>query len=283
MLSASSILAFIADQFQVALVLLIIASVLFNLVYITYLKKQYSLYLTLAMVGALCWCVGNVLLLWKRFYPLAFPWWMGFILFTIVSERLELSKFLPVTNKHKRILIVMMSVFLLGILLPFHEAGKYVAGSSLVLISIWLLRYDVVKLTIQKEGLVRFTAVALTCGYVALLFEGVFLITLSDAPHSYDTIVHTFFLGFVFSMIFAHGPIILPGVLGLSVKPYHPLFYIPLLGLFSSLATRIAANALLFPFHYRAWSGWVSAGSILLYFFLMGVTTLLASRHARSA
>ena len=156
------------------------------------------------------------------------------------------------------------------------------AGLSLILISIWLMQHDVVRLTIKKDGLVRFTGLALLCGYIAILLEGIFLILLKDVAFGYDIVVHTFFLGFVFSMIFAHGPIILPGVLGLTIKPYHPLFYLPLITLHVSLLLRIAADAMLVPFGLRSVSGWISVGSILLYFILMLISTLRAIRHAKA-
>jgi hypothetical protein len=283
LLSASAIVIFIVGDFQWAVIMLILASVVFILVYVAYLRKQYNWYLMLALMGAVCWLVGNCMLLWKRFYPLAFPWWMGFLLFTIVSERLELSKFLPVTSRQKNVLTVFLGLFLLSLLIPFHGAGTYLSGLVVVLISIWLMRYDVLRITLKKEGLTRFTAVALLCGYCALTLCGVFMITLVNASLGYDIVVHTFFIGFVFSMIFAHGPIILPGVLGLSVKPYHPLFYLPLITLLASLVMRIAADVTLLPYEYRALSGWVSMGSILLYFVLMLTFTIRAIRHAKAA
>lgn len=281
LVSAASIIAFWLGEFQVATGMLILASVMFILVYGFYLRKQFNLYLVLAMVGACCWLIGNVMLLWKRFYPMAFPWWMGFLVFTIVSERLELSKFLPVSNTQRNWLLGFMGLFLLGLALPFHGIGTYAAGLALAFVSVWLMRFDVVRLTLKKEGLMRFTAIALLCGYVALLLDGFFLILLKDASLGYDIVVHTFFIGFVFSMIFAHGPIILPGVLGLSVKPYHPLFYLPLVTLQASLVMRIAADVTMLPYEYRAISGWLSMGSILLYFVLMLTFTIRAIRHAK--
>ncbi len=274
LVSASSILVFIFGSFQWAVVMLIVASVLFIVVYAAYLRKQFTLYLWLALVGAGCWLVGNVLLLSERFYPIAFPWWMGFLLFTIVSERLELSKFLPVSQLQKTILLGLLGLFLVGLTLPFHGIGTFPSGVSMVLISAWLMRYDVIRITLKKDGLVRFTAVALLCGYVALMLEGVFLIMLKEATLGYDILVHTFFLGFVFSMIFAHGPIILPGVLGLTVKPYHPLLYVPLIGLLLSLLLRISADVTLLPYEWRAYSGWISMVSILLYFILLLLITI---------
>ncbi|MFZ1806277.1 MAG: hypothetical protein WAU36_03590 [Cyclobacteriaceae bacterium] len=281
LLSASSIVVFIAGEFQYALVMIILASLVLLVVYATYLKRQYSLYLLLAMIGAICWFIGNVLLLWKRFYPMVFPWWMGFLLFTIVSERLELTKFLPVSQKNRNGLVILLSVFMVGIILPFHGIGIYVTGLSLVFISVWLMRHDIVRLTIKKESLVRFTGITLSCGYIALLLEGVFLFALRDTAFGYDIVVHTFFLGFIFSMIFAHGPIILPGVLGLTVKPYHPFFYFPLITLYVSLIIRIAADVMLIPFFLRAISGWVSFASILLYFVLLLISTVQALRNAK--
>lgn len=283
LLSAGSIVVFIAGNFESSVILLVLASLSFVLVYATYLKRQFNMYLIWAAIGACCWLVGNLLLLWKRFYPIAFPWWMAFLLLTIVSERLELSRFLPTTKTQKNWLLSFLMLFVLGIILPFHGVGTVITGLSLVLISTWLLRFDVIRLTLKKEGLVRFTAIALTTGYIALMLSGLFIVALTDSVNSYDIVVHTFFLGFVFSMIFAHGPIILPGVLGLTIKPYHPLFYLPLISLISSLLMRIGADALIIPFKFRALSGWISMGSIILYFLLMITFTIRAFRDAKAS
>lgn len=258
------------------------ASIVFLLVYLTYMKNQYNVYLILATVGALCWTVGTTLLFWKAFYPLVFPWYMAFLLFTIVSERLELSRFLPVTTSDRRYLYLFLILFILGILLPFHGVGKYLSGIALILVSVWLMRHDVIRITIRKEGLTRFTAVVLLCGYVALMLEGTFLLLIGNIAFGYDIIVHTFFLGFVFSMIFAHGPIILPGVLGLSVKPYHPLLYVPVVVLLASVVTRLLADAYLISIEYRALSGWLTMIGILLYFLMMALLTVRAVRASNN-
>ncbi len=278
LLSASSIVVFLFGDFHFAVAMQVVAGLIFAAVYVTYLKVQFSELLLLALAGVACWLVGTVLLFWKQFYPMVLPWWMGFLLFTIVSERLELSRFLPVTAANRRWLYGFLVVFVVSLLIPFHIVGKFLAGFSLVFTSAWLLRYDLIRITLHKEGLARFTAVSLLCGYIALVIEGVLLVALRDQPFAYDMIVHTFFLGFVFSMIFAHGPIILPGVLGLSVKPYHVALYLPVTALWASLALRLAADGGLISLTYRAWSGWVTMGSILLYFVLMIVVTIRSFR-----
>lgn len=278
LISAGSIVAFVSGSFVAGVVLLVLASIGLAVIYIVYLHKQYDLYLFLMLAGALCWFTGNMMLWNNRFYPVAFPWWMAFLLFTIVAERLELSRFLPVSRRSKQFLLFFLAFFLATLIIPFHTYGTYFSGFALVFISIWLMRYDIVRLNLRKTKLTRFTGYALLSGYIALLMDGIFLITLPAIPYTYDAIVHTFFLGFAFSMIFAHGPIILPGVLGLSVKPYHPLLYLPLIFLILSVFIRISADVTLLPYSYRLISGWLSAGSIFLYFILLLTTTILACR-----
>lgn len=278
LLSASSVATFLMGDFHLAVAMQVVAGLVFVLVYGAYLRKQKSLPLWLAMIGALAWVVASVLLFWKQFYPMVFPWYVAFLLFTIVSERLELTRFLPVTDKNRRVLLFLLALYLVGSLISFHGWGKYASGLALIGTSTWLLRFDAIRITLHKEGLVRFTAVALLCGYMTLMLEGFFLLFLGDLAFAYDMLLHNFFLGFVFCMIFAHGPIILPGVLGLSVKPYTRFFYVPLAVLLVSLMIRLMADAILVPVSYRSISGWISMGAILVYFLSMMLTMIRAVR-----
>lgn len=279
--SASSIIFFITGNFMYSFLVLILASIGLCSIYITYLLKQYDLTLLLMLMGSLCWLIGNVLLLTKNFYPFAVPWWMAFLLFTIVPERLELSKFLPVTNGNKNILLMSLGLFLLGTLLPFHGMGTYFSGVGLIFIGSWLIRFDIVRIAIKKQGLTQFTGIALLVGYISLIVDGIFLIILPTTGSAYDAILHTFFIGFTFSMIFAHGPIIFPGVLGSTVKPFHAVLYIPLILLILSVILRVSADLFLILYPYRMASGWISAGSILLYLGTMFSLLVSETRRAK--
>ncbi len=66
-------------------------------------------------------------------------------------------------------------------------------------------------------------------------------------------------------MIFAHGPIILPGVLGITLKPYHPIVYVWLFLVQSSLLLRIGCDAY-GSIEGRKTSGILTGVGILLYF-----------------
>ncbi len=279
--SAASVVMLWTGYFTAGVWMLIAASAGLAGVFLFYLSKHRELHLWLMLAGGISLCIGNCVLLSRTFYPSALPWWIGFLLFVIVSERLELSKFLPVTATHKRWLVGMLGVFVAGILLSFHTMGNYVSGVALMGIAVWLMRHDIVRINLRKSGLTRFTGVALLLGYVALLLTGIFFIALPEIAYAYDAFVHMFFLGFVFSMIFAHGPIILPGVLGLMVKPYHRFLYVPLFLLHGSLVLRIGADINLFSYSYQLPAGYLNALAILLYFATLVTITVKSVRHAK--
>lgn len=281
--SAASVVMLWTNHFSQGVWLLIISSVGLSAVFLFYLIRHRELHLWLMFVGGISLFAGNSVLLSNTFYPSALPWWIAFLLFTIVSERLELSKFLPVAKTDKRLLLLMLGVFVSGILLSFHTWGNFVSGIALAGIAIWLMRHDVVRINLGKKGLIRFTGVALLLGYISLLLTGIFFIALPEIAYAYDAFVHMFFLGFVFSMIFAHGPIILPGVLGLMIKPYHRFLYAPLVLLHASLVVRIAADINLLDHSFRLPAGYLNGLAILLYFVALVTITIKSLRHAKSA
>ncbi len=280
-LSALSVGVFFLGNPSLSFALLITAASGLVGVFMYYLVREKNIIYLLMVAGSICWLTGNVLLLTRAFYPMAFPWWLGFGLLIITAERIELMKFLPVSKTSKQWLVLLLGLYVVGILLSFHGIGRSVSGISLVAVAVWLLRHDIIPVSIRKKGLPRFVAIALLCGYLAMMFTGAFFIALNQQPMSYDAIVHTFFLGFVFSMIFAHGPIILPGVMGMTVKPWHPLLYGWLILLHTSWIIRIAADVLLL-FDIRKISGIISTVAILGYFATLATITFHnKQRHAK--
>jgi hypothetical protein len=275
--SGGSLVPFLLGFPYTAMMMLLCASFFLCCIFAFYLYKHTDLQYVMMLVGAICWFTGNILLLTKKMYPLSFPWWLGFVLFIIIGERLEITKFLPVTSKQKIVVFFFMSLYLMSCLLSFHGIGNIISGIALVGVSIWLLRYDVIKVSISKGLLTRYVAVALLCGYVALMLCGIFFITVKGSLLAYDALIHTFFLGFAFSMIFAHGPIILTGVLGISVKPYHTILYVWLMLLQASWLVRIYCDVHLY-YDLRSYTGLVSVVAILGYFISLAALTIKAYR-----
>jgi hypothetical protein len=275
--SGISVILFFAQAQSLSLILLTIASVGLSLVFVTYWLKERSLVYALMFVGAGCWLVGNILLIQSGFYPMSLPWWMAFALLIISSERLELMKFLPVSKNEKVVFIVALGTFVVSCIISFHGVGKLIAAASLVGTGVWLMRYDIAAFNARKTGLTRYVGVALLTGYFSLVLSGIFIGTLTEKPLGYDALVHCFFIGFVFSMILAHGPIILPGVLGISVKPYHHILYVWLGFLHVSWAARTFADiALNMPI--RKYAGLMTAIAVLGYFVSLGTLSIRSHR-----
>ena len=89
-------------------------------------------------------------------------------------------------------------------------------GLALLLIALWLLRFDIARKTVRRTGLTRFIALNLLIGYVWLVVSGLLMLIFGQqaAGPVYDAQLHTLFLGFVFGMIFGHTPVIFPAVWG---------------------------------------------------------------------
>lgn len=271
-INAFSLLFFYLNWNQIAFSCLIIGSL--GLVFVFYLinLKQSDPAHQVMWVGSAMWLVGNTHLLIFQMYANSILWWMGFLLLTVVGERLELTRFLPLSQFKKNILLLLLLLFVNSCVLPFHMGGQLLTGISLTGIGIWLLLFDIIRKSIKKQGIHRFSAITLSFGYGWLVVAGIFYLFNQSGIIPYDALIHSFFLGFVFSMIFAHAPIILPGVLGLVLKPYHPILFL-WVGIFQiSLLLRILGDLLSF-LSWKQVGGFINGVVILI--FIVNVVGLL--------
>jgi hypothetical protein len=235
----------------------------------------------LALAVAL-WLVGNAL--WLAGSPLSrvVPWWAGFLVVTIAAERLELAQLLLRPNA-QRLLLGACGLLLagLGLSLVAFEAGLRLAGLGLLGLAAWGARFDVARRTLHLAGLPRFIAVCLLLGYAWLGLAGLLWLAgaerLTGGPW-YDAMLHSLFVGFVFSMIFGHAPTIVPAVTGLAV-PFARRFYLHVGLLHASLLLRTVGD--LAPLlEARRWGGLLNAVAILL-FILLTASAALRGRASR--
>ena len=214
--------------------------------------------------------MGNWLLIKTAFYPVAVPWWMGYLLLTIVAERLELSRFLMITKFQQNLLIGSLLIAFAGLLIPFHLYGYLIFAAGLFFTALWLFRFDMAIKSVKLPGQHRYSGIILLAGYAWLLITAFFLSAGNVNAFYYDATLHSFFIGFVISMIFSHAPIILPAVLKLPVKPYRPVLYIWFVLIQLSLITRIIADVLIMPV-VRKWSGMVNGITLLIFFLSIAI------------
>jgi hypothetical protein len=239
-----------------------------------FFRRQRELFTLTLALGALCWLLGNLLWLAGRPVHAAVPFWIGFLVLTIAGERLELSRVLPPSAAARRAFVAAICVLLAGIAISIFawSAGTLLLGAGMLLLALWLMRQDVARRTVKGRGLPRFIAVCLLTGYAWLALSGLAILVsggLGYGGPAYDAALHAVLLGFVFSMVFGHAPIILPAVLRVAV-PYSPYFYLPLALLHVSLLVRLAGDWMMLE-QWRAWGG--ALNGIALLAFVLGTIT----------
>jgi hypothetical protein len=222
-------------------------------------------------LGSGMWLVGNILWLSGASIYGAVPWWAGFLILTICGERLELSRVLFLKKSSRTFFKIAVGVFSIGLLVSWFSLplGLRLGGVGLILLGVWLLRFDIARHTIKKTGLTRYIAACLLPGYVWLVVAGaLWLIAgLPSNTLTIDAMLHAIFLGFVFSMIFGHAPIILPALMPVDLI-YRSIFYAPLVLMQGALVVRVMADLTL-NLTLRQWAGLFNVLAILLFLAIM--------------
>ena len=215
---------------QIGQVLLVLGSFWLMLIFIVILRQHLASYTIVMALGALALVVGNLLWLlgWQIHHFVL--WWAGFLILTIAGERLELSRIRRLTQNSQRAFGLIVIGYLSGLIVMLFafDPGVRIASAGIFSLSLWLFRHDMARVTVRQTGLTRFIAVCLLGGYVWLVVAGVAGMFLGGMKSgaAYDLQLHAIFLGFVFTMIFGHAPIIFPAIIGSDIQ-YRPYFYLP--------------------------------------------------------
>jgi hypothetical protein len=235
--------------------------------FVVIVKRQFALFTITIAAGAACWFIGNCLWLAGRPIVQMFSWWVGFLVLTIVGERLELSRLARPGLRSRILYILGIGAFVAGLAVDVRvpAAGLRLAGVGMLLMTAWLWRYDLALRTVKHNGLTRYMAVNLLAGYFWLGVAGAAWLWFGNdlTTFHYDLMLHAVFLGFAFSMIFAHAPVIFPAVLQRPL-PYRPSFYLHSLILHASLALRICAD-LVGAYAAYQWGGMLNVAALVLF------------------
>jgi outer membrane lipoprotein-sorting protein len=248
--------------------LMVLGSAVMVVVFVEIVRRQTALFTIVMGLGACAWLAGQAL--WVAGWPLhrVVFWWAGFLVLTIAGERLELTRLLPLGAGARAAFVIALVLVLAGLALAqvAPDGGVRVVGAALIALAAWLGTFDIARRTVRSSGLTRFIAVALLAGYVWLGVGGLLALRFGDvaAGPRYDAMLHALFVGFVFSMIFGHAPIIFPAVLGLAVT-FRRRFYVHLAVLHASLVLRVAGDLASWA-PGRQWGGLLNALAIVLFF-----------------
>ena len=246
----------------------VLAGILLIAVFIALYRQYPSEHFIIMALSAVAWAAGNVLWFAEAALFAVVPWWVGYLVLMIAGERLELSRLRQPPMSVRRVFHACVAIIFVGLVCSLFDipAAARICGFGFFTLGLWLLRYDLAWQSANQAGLPRFMALSLIAGYVWLAAGGLLWVMFAQnfvAGPRYDAMLHSIFLGFVFSMIFAHAPIILPTITGLAL-PFQKAFYLHAGLLHLSAALRIAGDlSLLLPL--QQWAGLLNAVAILLF------------------
>jgi hypothetical protein len=240
---AASGFALLAGWEGVARVLLPLAAASFVAVNILLWRRQPAAHTGVLVASACAWLAGNLLFAFGAASHAVVPWWFAFLVLTIAAERLEMTRLMRRRPGAEGTLHLVLGALLAGasvsIVAPL--AGGVLFGFALFALAAWLLAFDIARRTVRTDGLSRYMAVCLLAGYAWLAVGGIAWMATALGWPARDAALHALGLGFIFSMMMGHAPVILPAVARIKLL-YGPWFYLPPAVLHASLAWRLAAG-----------------------------------------
>lgn len=219
------------------------ASLAFVAVNVVVVARQRAAHTVLLLVAALAWAAGSLLHACAAQAGAVVPWWLAFLVLTIAAERLEMTRLMRRRERASQALHAIFGVMLLGAALSAVSStwGGVLYGGSLLALAVWLGFFDIARRTVRAHGLSRYMAICLLLGYMWLFVAGAAWIATSCGLPFRDAALHGLALGFVFSMMFGHAPVILPALARVKLL-FGWVYYLPLLLMHVSLVVRLVAG-----------------------------------------
>lgn len=243
--SASAGLLALAGSPAAAAWVVVFASAAFVAVNIAVVRRQQAAHTALLLVAAGAWFAGALLHALGLQAGAVVPWWFCFLVLTIAAERLEMTRLMRRRAGAAQALYAICGGMLAGAALSGVSVrwGGEVYGLSLLALAVWLTCFDIARRTVHAQGLSRYMAICLLLGYGWLFVAGAAWAASAFGLPARDAALHALALGFVFSMMLGHAPVILPAIARVKVQFGWP-YYVPLALLHGSLLLRLAASPL---------------------------------------
>ncbi|AEV34406.1 hypothetical protein Oweho_3457 [Owenweeksia hongkongensis DSM 17368] len=242
-----------------------VAAILLSFLYFIQWRRHKEVYLLILTLSGLAWMTSGLVLMTGKGFAAASIWLILFLLYTIVAERLELSKFVATPKWAKPALLILFILLFAVQAIPFHWGTNYPSGILIAATGFWLLQFDMATKNLNKSGFFFYTGSTLYTGFVWLMISGVLMALPLQTFYHYDAVLHSFFIGFAFSMIYAHAPIIFPALLKKHHTPFHKILYIPVWLIHVLLLLRLYADYS-GDWTLRKWTGLLQVLVMLLFF-----------------
>ena len=242
----------------------VVAALAFTAVNLVVVRRQRAAHTALLLAGAACWLVGNLLFAAGQAGEVVLPWWFAFPALTIAAERLEMTRLMRRRPLAQLWLYAVLAGIVAAAALSGVSAllGGLLYGGALLSLAIWLGAFDIARHTLFARGLSRYMALCLLTGYVWLAVAGVAWAATAMGWPVRDVALHALGLGFIFSMIMGHAPVILPAVARVKLR-FGWYFYVPLAALHLSLIVRLGFG--LFDLQIRGVGALFNAAAIALF------------------
>ena len=211
-------------------------------IYLRVHRRAPSAAVDVEAMGGAALLLGDVLWLGGRGMEDVVPLWLLFPTLTIIGERLELARIAFLDEMVETVVEALSGLAVLGACLLLIAPGSHlVVGPALLGLAVVMAYYDVARRTIRLRGGARFMAASMLAGYVWLAVAGAVwslwgLQGLNGA--AYEIVIHCITVGFAFSMILAHAPVIIPAIVHRAL-PYHRLMWLPYVLLHAGLVVRV--------------------------------------------
>lgn len=279
--SAAAGLAMLGGAQGAAAVLVVLSGLAFVAVNVKLVLRQAAPHTALLLLAAVAWLAGNALFAADAGPVAVLPWWFSFLLITIAAERLEMTRLMRRRPAAATLLNAALVAMLLGSALSALQPrwGGVLYGAALVALAAWLLVFDIARRTVHAPGLSRYMALCLLLGYGWLALAGAAWCAAALGLPLRDAALHALALGFVFSMMLGHAPVILPALARIKLQFGWP-FYLPLALLHGSLLLRLLGP----HFHSPSFGAGATGNALAIALFaatVAGAALLWRSRHPR--
>ena len=227
-----------------ALIAYAIAAAIFCCMSAHVVRLQPAPFTVALLLGAVCLLIAAIqTVLANGAIAFSIPWCLAYLVLTVAGERLELSRLMGHGPATVAAFFGAASVLLVGCVIGLDSAwGARCVGLGLLLLSIWLWRYDIALRTVRTRGQARFMAAAILCGHAWLGVAGLLALGMPDNVASPDALIHAITIGFTLSMVMGHALVILPAVAGVRIG-YSPRLFAPLAILQAGVSYRVLADA----------------------------------------